>query len=255
MDFSDYVNQWVELYLKALSHDAKSAVGTVATESFAALPLQSQRILVVAPHPDDECLMAGVALRAQKECGAQIGVVAYSFGSDPLRKGPRKQEFKEALQVLGFSEVSREALGLVVDQEWSELELQKALEFFNPDSVLVPARTDRHPTHVRASMRSWAAVRAHVARTQTPIDMLETEYWGQIEAPNLLIPLGVEQVKQMGQALLAHQGEVSRNPYHLSLLAFLMDQQRRGAEVVSGFGRSIEPAIFAQILGHTRVRP
>ena len=52
--------------------------------------------------------------------------------------------------------------------------------------------------------------------------------------PNLLVESGVEDVADLVAALACHVGEVRRNPYHARLPAWMMDNVRRGAELVGG---------------------
>jgi LmbE family N-acetylglucosaminyl deacetylase len=144
----------------------------------------------------------------------------------------------------GFKELVRDQSGL-----------SGALLSFQPEAILIPNLKDSHPTHIRCSEEAWAAARAVVAQLKTALTVIESEYWGPMENPNLLIPLPAKTVKQMGLALLCHEGEVARNPYHLSLPAFLMDQQRRGSEKISGFGIKPAPSIFAQIYRATLLSP
>jgi LmbE family N-acetylglucosaminyl deacetylase len=243
MDFSHYVDQIEALYLSGFPEDQKESVSTLAPlgQVMGSVP---KRILIIAPHPDDECLMAGLALRAKEECGAEVAVLPYGFGSDPSRQEERKKEFKKAVQALGFKELVRDQSGL-----------SGALLSFQPEAILIPNLKDSHPTHIRCSEEAWAAARAVVAQLKTALTVIESEYWGPMENPNLLIPLPSKTVKQMGIALLCHEGEVARNPYHLSLPAFLMDQQRRGSEKISGFGIKPAPSIFAQIYRTTLLSP
>ena len=44
-----------------------------------------------------------------------------------------------------------------------------------------------------------------------------------------------------------HVGEVKRNPYHLSLPAWMMDNVRRGAELVGGQGGAAPDFTFAAL--------
>ena len=46
---------------------------------------------------------------------------------------------------------------------------------------------------------------------------------------------------------MEHKGEVSRNPYHLRLPAWYMDQVRRGSERVLGAGTEAATAVFGQL--------
>ena len=66
--------------------------------------------------------------------------------------------------------------------------------------------------------------------------MAWSEFWGQMTKPNLLLEVPIEILEEQIQALEKHVGEVARNPYHLRLPAWMMDNVRRGSEVVSGKG-------------------
>ena len=69
-----------------------------------------------------------------------------------------------------------------------------------------------------------------------------------------MIPLSVAEVAQMGSALMEHRGEVSRNPYHMTLPAWLMDCKRRGSERVVGLGSKNEASIvFAQLYRYLKL--
>jgi len=241
MDFSAYVDQIESLYLSAGGSLTPSPSPLTAVLDF--IP---KRLLIIAPHPDDECLMSGLALRAKAEAGTEVSVLSFSFGSDLDRRPERMQELKGALQVLGFDELSRTGA-----DEIQFPELERVLERFLPDAILIPHSNDGHPTHIRCSELAWQAAKAHVAKTKVPLHVFESEYWGQMENPNLLLPLDPSTVKVMGTALLCHEGEIKRNPYHLSLPAFLMDQFRRGSERIAGFGKTSEPALFAELYRHS----
>jgi hypothetical protein len=57
-----------------------------------------------------------------------------------------------------------------------------------------------------------------------------------MEEPNLLIECPPDDLALLVEALACHAGEVARNPYHLRLPAWMIDNVRRGAERVFGPG-------------------
>ncbi len=246
MEFAGYVHQLESLYL--------SSGGIVARPRPIAdlLPDVPRRILIIAPHPDDECLMAGLALRAREEVRAEVSVLPYTFGSDPARQAARRSELVAALSVLGFELVDPRDPSTFF--ALSEREILRALDSVSPDLVILPHSDDLHPTHVRCSNESRSAVLRHQNQQQIPITILESEYWHPIREPNLLVPLPASIVAIMGEALMRHQGEIQRNPYHLSLPAWLMDQERRGTERVQGMGsKPRSPSQFSQLYRLTRI--
>src|SRR5205085_1871418 len=76
---------------------------------------------------------------------------------------------------------------------------------------------------------------------------VETEFWGQMTAPNLMLEIEPSQLAELITALTFHTEEVKRNPYHLSLPAWMMDNVRRGAELVGGQGGAAPAYPFATL--------
>ena len=57
---------------------------------------------------------------------------------------------------------------------------------------------------------------------------------GPMESPNLMVEISASELGDLITALTFHVGEVKRNPYHLSLPAWMMDNVRRGGEWSGG---------------------
>ena len=65
--------------------------------------------------------------------------------------------------------------------------------------------------------------------------------------PNLMVELSEQDVTEMITGTSFHAGEVKRNPYHLLLPAWLMDNVRRGSELVGGQGGAAADFTFAAL--------
>jgi N-acetylglucosamine malate deacetylase 1 len=76
---------------------------------------------------------------------------------------------------------------------------------------------------------------------------VETEFWGQMSHPNLMVESSLDDVADLLAALSCHAGELQRNPYHLRLPAWLQDNVRRGAELVGGQGGAAPDYLFATL--------
>jgi hypothetical protein len=57
-----------------------------------------------------------------------------------------------------------------------------------------------------------------------------------MDTPNLMVESSQPDIVDLITALTFHVGEVKRNPYHLRMAAWLMDNVRRGGELVGGQG-------------------
>ncbi len=246
MDFGSYVKAQEAIYLQALGLGSQPL--RPLSEEF---QFQAKKILIVAPHPDDECLMSGFALRAKAEFHSEISVLPFSYGSNRDRQAERKSELLHALQVLGFSLLDSRSAGF---DELRAQDVVKALQEYAPDLIIFPHLKDGHPTHMKCSEIVDSSARLWAKTNGRTLHLLETEYWQAMENPNLMIPLSLKEVAQMGSALMEHRGEVSRNPYHLTLPAWLMDCKRRGSERVMGLGSKNEASIvFAQLYRYLKL--
>ncbi|MFN7141256.1 MAG: PIG-L family deacetylase, partial [Limisphaerales bacterium] len=76
---------------------------------------------------------------------------------------------------------------------------------------------------------------------------VETEFWGQNDTPNLMVEYSEQDVADLVAATSFHVGEVERNPYHILIPAWMMDNVRRGAELVGGQGGAAPSFVFGQL--------
>ncbi len=143
---------------------------------FSVPPPGSGRVVVVAPHPDDEVLGAGGALASLAARGARLLLVAVTDGeaSDPERaeelRRVRPLESARAAAVLGTTPSVSHALKLP-DGDVRADHVEAALDsLLGPgDLVLAPWAHDGHPDHdqvgmaaARASQRVGASLLAYL---------------------------------------------------------------------------------------------
>lgn len=150
------------------------------------------RLLVIAPHPDDETIATGLLIQQVRAAGGAVRIVLLTHGDnnpwpqrwlerrvwigrkDRKRWGRRRHE--ELLQALACLDVPAQALQSL---GWSDLgvtdrvlhardasvaELAAAIDQFAPTLVTAPALTDRHPDHAAAHV----LVRLALAVLTTP---------------------------------------------------------------------------------------
>jgi LmbE family N-acetylglucosaminyl deacetylase len=128
------------------------------------------RLVVVAPHPDDEVLLAGGLMRWSARQGREVVVVAVTDGeasharshrvSPAALRARRALERVEALARLGVPEITLHRLG-EPDQGCADrvADIATALHAIveASDVVVVPSRHDRHPDHVAVSLAARCA--------------------------------------------------------------------------------------------------
>ena len=184
-------------------------------------------IMILSPHPDDECITGSLPLRLLHENNAHIINVAVTLGSKIERQEERKQELLKACELL-------EMECLFLAESWSKKvkELKSLIQKYQPNLILAPHLKDHHPTHIKTGELLLKVLES----IKTTHLICWTEFWGQMKKPNILVEVPEEILELQMQALAMHVGEVERNPYHLRLPAWMMDNVRRGSEVISGPG-------------------
>lgn len=207
--------------------------------------------MIFAPHPDDECLMGLLPRRLQCEAGWRIAVVPVTHGSRPDRQPERSRELARACAFLGWNLLpSPPSTPQNPLPPFSARQLRTLLASHTPRAVFFPHAADWNPRHIT----THHLVRTALADLSAPFpcDLFETEYWGAMDDPNLLVEGDSRTVGDLAAALAHHRKEVLRNPYHLLLPAWMMDNVRRGAERISGPGQTPPPFHFACLYRHSR---
>jgi LmbE family N-acetylglucosaminyl deacetylase len=212
--------------------------------------------LIFAPHPDDECLVGGLALRLQREAGLRVIDVAVTQGSNKARQGPRWAELSAACGYVGFELVGTRPGGLENvnlatrahdPEQWNRSVevISDILARLRPAVVFVPHAADWNSTHIGTHYVVMDALARQPASFECAV--VETEYWGAMATPNVMVELGVDHVADLTTALSFHVEEVRRNPYHVLFPGWLMDNVRRGGEIVGGQGRAAPDFTFATL--------
>jgi N-acetylglucosamine malate deacetylase 1 len=220
----------------------------------------SAKVVFCAPHPDDECLSGALALRLRLDSAAKVTNVAITLGSDKSKRARRLRELESACRALGFNlVVPEDGSGFEhVDErnrrekpeEWAAkvIALRAIFDRLEPDVVSLPHAHDFNTTHVGTHLLVIDALGDHLERSgRGPVLLIETEFWHQIERPNLMVGLTPEFVAAQLVAITEHGGEMERNPYHLLHPCRLMDNVRRGSEVVGGQGGRACDFAFAEL--------
>ena len=209
--------------------------------------------LIFSPHPDDECITGGLALRLLHEAKWNVINVAVTLGSDKSRRAARLRELKNVCEFLGYDLVvaGLEKINLETRKknpaQWQSAvgTVAKILAAQKPRVIFLPHENDGHPAHVGVHFLVLDAMK------KLPRDfncfVIETEFWGQMANPNLLVEIGAGDLADLIASLSFHVGEVKRNPYHARLPAWMMDNVRRGGEMVGVAGGAAPDFTFGTI--------
>jgi LmbE family N-acetylglucosaminyl deacetylase len=223
------------------------------------LPAAAPTALIFSPHPDDECIIGGVAIRLLREVPMRVVNVAVTQGSRKDRQAGRLQELAGACDYLGFDLVTTVPNGLEKinpktrqgdPAHWSAAVdvIAAIVAEHRPAVALFPHETDWNSSHIGTHHLVVDAL-----KKQAPgftCHTIETEFWGAMADPNLMVESTVDDLARMMEALSFHVEEVRRNPYHLLVPAWMQDNVRRGGELVGGQGGAAPDFSFSTLYRH-----
>jgi len=109
--------------------------------------LRGERLLVLAPHPDDEVIGCGGVVAQHIREGRSVRVVVATDGAQAGNAAAREEESRRALAVLGSAEIT--FLGYPDRQLSSNVgdRLADILRDYKPDLILAPSPIEIHPDH------------------------------------------------------------------------------------------------------------
>ena len=207
--------------------------------------VDAPRALIFSPHPDDEVIIGGLPLRLMRELGWNVINVAVTQGSSKSRQAERWKELQACCDYVGFGLMATRDGGLEgvnpktraeKPAEWAKSVdcIATILREQKPAVIFFPHDDDWNVTHIGTHHLVVDALKK--LGDGFACYTVETEFWGAMDTPNLMVESSQPDIVDLITALTFHVGEVKRNPYHLSMAAWLMDNVRRGGELVGGQG-------------------
>jgi LmbE family N-acetylglucosaminyl deacetylase len=137
-----------------------------------------ERLVVLAPHMDDEVIGCGGTLARHVACGADVTVVFLTDGRGGGDPATRKEESRRALAELGITKLVflDGADGQLAATPALAAALRAALTAAQPEILYLPFFLEEHPDHRAASSLLAAAVggtslsfRCHAYEVWTPL--------------------------------------------------------------------------------------
>ncbi|MEP6663937.1 MAG: PIG-L family deacetylase, partial [Verrucomicrobiota bacterium] len=164
------------------------------------------KVLFFAPHPDDETIQGGLALRLLREAKWNVINVAVTLGSKKGRQQERLAELKNASEFIGFGLLEAGTNGLehvtpktrVNDKPlWAEMvkTIAAILTRHQPKVIFFPHDEDWNDTHIGLHHLLLDALRSLPPGFRC--FCVETEFWGQNDSPNLLVEYNTQEVADL----------------------------------------------------------
>lgn len=201
-----------------------------------------ERILVIAPHPDDETLGAGGYLLKRRAAGDQTFWLTvtgmredYGYAAADVRR--RAEELRSVGEAFGFRRVFH--LGLppgrldVVPRGDLVAAISRVVSTVSPSTVLLPSRGDVHSDHEVVFLAGRSATkgfRQPSIRRLLSMEILSETGWGEPGRfrPDLLVDVG-EFLERKIEIMRLYEGELRDHPFPRSPDAIRAQALLRGS--------------------------
>lgn len=247
--------EFVGQYARLLREGKRLQMGGFAPAKQVQAPAGAPKVLIFSPHPDDECIIGALPLRLLREAKMHVINVAVTQGSKRERQAGRFEELQKACQFIGYGLMQTAETGLErVNAKtrsgdpayWSGLvsRIAEILRSNAPQIIFFPHEQDWNSSHIGTH---HLVVDALKTLRDFSCYTVETEYWGQNNSPNLMVESSEQDVADLVAGTSFHVGEVTRNPFHLFIPAWMQDNVRRGSELVGGQGEAAPDFTYATL--------
>ncbi|MBW1932156.1 MAG: glycosyltransferase [Deltaproteobacteria bacterium] len=165
--------------------------------------------LIFAPHPDDETIGMGGTIARATRAGLAVYVVVLTDGQCAGNPKKRRQEAKDASQVLGLTDIDFWGLPDRELHKINDIEsrLSVVLESVKPNIVFLPSLQEFHPDHRAATSKIWSILQ----KLDYSGQLWTYEIARQAEANRLINITEVIPVKQ--QAMRCYKSQLALNNY------------------------------------------
>ena len=200
------------------------------------------KVLVIAPHPDDEVLGCGGTISKLVSEGNEVFLCIVTKAHEPdwslsyINK--KQEEIEESGRILGIKEIFPLDFPTVMldtfPQKEINLALSKLISGINPHTVFIPSKYDLHKDHRVIFESSLVVTRPHessVKRLLSYETLSETEYGSPIGIfePNVYVNISNHIGKKM-EAMNAYSSEIKPSPHPRSIEGIKALASKRGSE-------------------------
>lgn len=221
---------------------------------------ENQRVLVLAPHADDETLGCAGVIQKYVGAGSVVRVVIASFVKGTYRRfqkhqevytsysgDERYQELAGAMSLLGVTDYTILYEDNDVDIQYHSLldtrpraELTAAIENqmqnFQPTVLFIPTRT-KHQDHIAVHDACITAARPYF--WQGSVIAYETD--GETEfAPNLYVALTDKLMQTKLDAIRCYKTQLSAHPHPVSERTLCAKAQFRGQYIYASYAEAFQ---------------
>src|SRR6185295_3603055 len=118
---------------------------------FEPLDLRGERLLVLAPHPDDEVIGCGGLVALHLREGRSVRIAIATDGAEAGDAAAREEESRKGVAIVGGAPIDfLRFADRQLDRHHPELQehLRRIIDAFKPDLIAVPSPVEIHPDHL-----------------------------------------------------------------------------------------------------------
>ena len=195
------------------------------------------RLLVIAPHPDDEILGAGAAHIALARAGHEVRVYPVTLGrrADHER---RHEELAHSCRVAGLELLDVAPLDMSAGEHdalpaaAARLAAELPAHLEGVDVVSGPSPRDVHPAHAAVA----GAVATAIETAGADRRLWLWSIWGTVPRPTLWFPFAEDLLDHQLAALAEHRSQVARAAFQRLVRGRAEAASVLGPELLYGFG-------------------
>jgi len=176
---------------------------------------EGQRVLVIAPHPDDEVIGCGGTVRLHRQLGHTVSILYLTDGErgiknlNPIRTAELRRE--EAVRSASHLDVPEEHLyhlhlrdGDLINQSGTNYDFRDILQKADPDIIYLPSFIETHRDHYAANI----LLKNNLIKSST---ICAYEVWTPL-IPNRLVNIS-NVVEAKKNALMEHASQLKELDY------------------------------------------
>lgn len=208
---------------------------------------KGRKVVVLAPHMDDEIIGCGGTLRKHVESGDRVSVIYMTSGTRGTRdfaasaalSETRKAEVAESNRILGVPNAYFLDLDDGTDEDWSaeKERLAALLKQLAPDLIYLPPYYDLHADH-RKTNHLFKLAAEHPFSGHVCV----YEVWTPVN-PNLLVNITAQMERKM-QAIAACKSQLESVSYDAMITGL---NTYRGSFIFSGQAKYAEAFVYLPV--------
>jgi N-acetylglucosamine malate deacetylase 1 len=125
-------------------------------------PIERARVLVVAPHMDDDVIGPGGTLVLHQRLQSEVNVVFCAAGATPEQDRTRKNETVDAARYMGFARVEHLNFpegSMSLHEAAMAAKLAQLIRELKPEQIFCPFVSDHHRDHTAVALALAGAIR------------------------------------------------------------------------------------------------